>query len=181
MSEEKWKTIVGHTKYMVSSLGRVKRIKNGRIIKPWITRLGYYEARIFNDFGRRVFTGVHRFVCQGFLPPPKNGEKYVNHIDGDKSNNSAINLEWSSHLENIRHSWRIGLRENMVGEKSAVAVLNNEKVGTIRQMREQGLSYKKISKIIGAGKTTVAMVCRNETWKHVPPTITISIDEGGLF
>ena len=37
------------------------------------------------------------------------GKNFVNHIDGDKQNNSIENLEWVSHSENMIHAYKMGL------------------------------------------------------------------------
>jgi len=51
---------------------------------------------------------VHRLVAQTYIDKPE-GKNDVNHKDGDKSNNSAKNLEWVSKSENIRHAYDSGL------------------------------------------------------------------------
>lgn len=51
---------------------------------------------------------VHRLVAKAFVPLV-DGKRLVNHIDGDKHNNAATNLEWCTHVENMQHAIEHGL------------------------------------------------------------------------
>lgn len=51
---------------------------------------------------------VHRLVALAFIPNNENKE-FVNHIDGNKTNNNLNNLEWATCLENNIHKINSGL------------------------------------------------------------------------
>lgn len=58
---------------------------------------------------------VHRIIAECFIPNPY-GLPEVNHIDCNRKNNNASNLEWVSHTDNIRHSYDMGNYKGRFGE-----------------------------------------------------------------
>ena len=78
--------------------------KTGRVkkLKPVETAHGYLAVHLFKD-NKRHQKHVHRLVAETFVSNPKNKPE-INHIDGDKQNNCATNLEFVTHLENITHA-----------------------------------------------------------------------------
>lgn len=109
---ERWLPIVGFEgHYEVSSHGRVKsidkqptdRVYTGKVLIPSLDKqTGYLGVRLCLN-GRRHSRRVHRLVAEAFIDEA-DGKLHVNHIDGDKLNNSAENLEWVTPYENIRHA-----------------------------------------------------------------------------
>ena len=105
---EIWKEVAGYDgKYKVSNLGNVMsmnyRLTNKpKLLHPTVNAVGYCELTLTKD-GKRTRHQVHRLVAEAFIPNAEN-KKCVNHIDFDKTNNSADNLEWCSYLENTAHS-----------------------------------------------------------------------------
>lgn len=108
--KEVWRDVINYEGYyMVSNLGRVKSLpRNGtisseRILKPNVLRPSGYCQVSLQKHGKRTYKKVHRLVAEAFLPN-KNNYPQVNHIDGNKLNNNANNLEWCTVRYNIIHS-----------------------------------------------------------------------------
>jgi hypothetical protein len=68
--------------------------------------VSFYVDNISTPKGKKV--GVHQIMAEVFLPKIP-GKEIVNHIDGNKQNNSITNLEWCTQQENIIHAWDTGL------------------------------------------------------------------------
>ena len=124
--DELWKDVVGYEGYYeVSSIGRVRSVERktksrfglktspSRVLKGYVTNVGYLRVDLSRD-GNKKHVSVHRLIAEAFIPNPKS-LKCVNHIDSDRLNNKATNLEWSTHKENTAHAlskgrmkWRSG-------------------------------------------------------------------------
>lgn len=108
--KEIWReTLVGlnKNKYAISNFGNFKRNeKPGRIFSY---NNGYEFITLTINKKCNTFY-IHRLVAIAFIPNPEN-KPQVNHIDGDKQNNTAKNLEWSTISENNLHGFKIGLKK----------------------------------------------------------------------
>lgn len=100
---EVWKKIDGWP-YSVSSTGRVRNDRNGRLLAGDVVR--DYRRVLLSDKGRTQKFLIHRLVAEAFIPNPENKQE-VNHIDGNGMNNHESNLEWVSRSENVLHAYRV--------------------------------------------------------------------------
>lgn len=110
--EEIWKTIDGYDgDFQVSNLGRVRSHRQGhwKIRKTPLNSAGYPSVTL-NFHKTQTTMTVHRLVALAFIPMVE-GKAYINHIDGDKTNNRVDNLEWCTAEENINHAYSSGLKE----------------------------------------------------------------------
>lgn len=126
---EIWKTINGFTHYQVSNYGRIKRLektiinKRGRavflkeiIMKPEITHNGYLRVGLYKN-GRLHHKRIASLVAEAFLGIKPNG-KEIDHIDGDKTNNTPENLRYVTHKENLNNPVTIAKRRATYERKS---------------------------------------------------------------
>ena len=73
---------------------------------------------------------IHRLVAEAFIPKIE-GKEQVNHIDGNKQNNSIKNLEWVTRDENMQHASINGLLPTEF--RNAKCKLSNKQVEEIRK------------------------------------------------
>ena len=95
---EIWKDINGFEgKYQVSTWGRIRNAK-GKVLKPYKNHKGYLKVALCKD-GENYKRRVNRLVAESFIPNPDN-KPQVDHLDGNKENNSISNLRWVTNSEN---------------------------------------------------------------------------------
>ncbi len=104
--EEEFVPIPGFEGYQISRDGVIRSCKLRKMImKSHINRYGYVGIELQKN-GERYGTTVHRLLALTFISNPLNYEE-VNHIDGNKLNNSISNLEWVTKSMNSLHRHRV--------------------------------------------------------------------------
>ncbi len=107
---------------------------------------------------RKHYINVHRLIAKMFVPNPMNLPE-VNHIDGDKLNNSANNLEWVSTRQNQLHAVRMG--------KSHQIKINMATADKIRTLYATGhYTQRELARIFGLGKTNIGYIINDKRWKN---------------
>jgi len=143
MEKEIWLPIVKPMdlvgKYEISSMGRLKRCGYLMKSKKWKPELilslsvkTKYLKFAFKYNKKNYNISIHRLVCLAFHENNCN-KPQVNHKNGIKHDNRAVNLEWCDQSENIRHAQSIGLIKKAVIKQKVP-----------RKIREKGLNTKKI-------------------------------------
>ena len=148
---EKWKDIPseiinGVNGYKISNYGRVKNHK-GRITNGSNHESGYLWVSI----SPKQYL-LHRLVAKVFISNPKNKEQ-VNHIDGNKKNACASNLEWCSNKENSQHAHNNGLNPNT--KRIIQYDIDMNKINEFK-------SQKEASNILNISYSSINMCCRGK-------------------
>lgn len=90
---------------MISENGQVFSILNQQVIKPRISKRGYFVVDLNNGKGRsnggRTLHTIHRLLYKTFIEDTDLG---IDHIDGNPLNNALSNLRACSHAQNMKNS-----------------------------------------------------------------------------
>lgn len=151
---EIWKPVNGFDEhYAVSDLGNVRNLDTGSILTGDTNTMGY--KRVILYYGKKCRFFVHRLValhfCDGYAP-----DLVVNHIDGNKQNNRADNLEWVTRSANDRHAVRMGLKRP--GNWVPVIWIDKGSGSVVRQYA----SISEAARTIGRASFVVQKFCENE-------------------
>lgn len=173
--KEEWRDVVGFEEYFqVSNKGQVFSKRTNKTLKQTKLKTGYLviNTKIGGRKGTYYSLRVHRMVAEAFLEMPDlelvekcslehHGKVLVRHLDGDKTNNSYVNLAWGSCQDNSDDyvvsgkSLENSLKTSGVlnaGAKFSVEQINyirNAEHRTFRSLaREMGVHHSTISNII---------------------------------
>lgn len=161
---------VGSLPYEVSDTGLVRRsittkgTRKGKILKGIVSADGYIMYQISDQRVVRPMYG-HHLVAAAFIGKRKQGMD-VNHINGNKADNRAVNLEYVTRKENIKHAFMVGLSKR--GEERTQAKLNNNDVLQIRKLCEtKELSQSQIGQMFGVSQSIISDIHRRIRWTHL--------------
>lgn len=99
---EEWRELKQCSKYECSNFGRMRDKETKKILKGCVNNKGYIRYDLCVN-GKRFVVSGHRAVAETFIPNSSN-KPYINHIDGNKTNNNVKNLEWCTAKENAHHA-----------------------------------------------------------------------------
>lgn len=160
---EKWEDVIGYEGlYKVSNRGRVKsvdridsmgRLHKGRILSIATQPNGYCFVNLWSN-GRQSHNMVHRLVASAFIDNPY-GYKEINHLNEDKSDNSAENLEWCTHKYNMNY----GTGHKRSAKAQGKPVLQITTDGTVIKKHE---SIAEAARRVKVNKKSILSVCKGK-------------------
>ena len=153
IDEEIWKPvkeiIPDAEEYLISNKGRIKS-KFDIIVTGRIEANGYQSVYLGKKTSRKL---LHILVAKLFVPNSDN-KPLVNHVDGKKNNNSAINLEWNTYSENTQHAFDTNLNSHGIKIKVTNLITNKETIypTKVRACEEIKVEIKTFNRYLKAEK-----------------------------
>ena len=150
-----WKKFIyegQETDYSVSTEGEVRKDTTNYILSQSSQQDYKFVGLIINGKQKRM--RVHRMVALAFIDNPDN-KPYVNHINGNRSDNNVENLEWVTPSENTQHAVDTGLFKS--GRARAVIQynLNGEQMATFESASEAARQTE-------GSQSKITMCCRRQ-------------------
>lgn len=101
------------TSYFITEDGKCYNSKTNKYLKGQENyKTHYFSYNLTMPDGSKKRCYAHRLVAEAFIPKPEDKNKnQINHIDGNKLNNSIENLEWVTPKENSQHANKLELRK----------------------------------------------------------------------
>lgn len=111
--------IKGFEDYLIDKNGNIFSAKSNKVLKQKISK-GYFVVCLCVK-NKKYSLLVHRLVAKAFIENTLN-KLEVNHIDGNKLNNSVENLEWCTSSENKFHAYKNGLSKKRLGANHPMSI-----------------------------------------------------------
>lgn len=174
MDEIIWKILQynGQTydKFEISEDGQLRNVVTGTVYKQHINKEGYNQVCV--SLGgrkqKKVFK-IHKAVAETYI---QNNEckNTVNHIDGNKQNNSVDNLEWATNAENVQHAFDTGLAKPKMGTDHWCSKLSSDDVSYIRShyiKNDVEYGSRALGRKFGVDHCKILDVVNYESYKNI--------------
>ena len=170
---KRFKIIPEFPDYIASYDGIIVRIKKirgssiGKVMKQRLMKDGYVTTRLAKN-KKQYKRYVHVLVTSAFLGQRPKG-KEVDHIDGNKQNNSIQNLRYLTPKGNIAHliSLNPNKKHHAKGRIPGNAKLISDQVKQVKKLLNQGTSTKHIASLFNVTQTCICEIKANRNWAWV--------------
>lgn len=104
-------------RFEISNEGQLRNINNQHVYKT-SKRNGYEAVCVsYGSRSKKLLIKIHKAVAEMFVQNINN-KSIVNHIDGNKLNNSFKNLEWCTNQENTTHAFKMRINHSFKRRKT---------------------------------------------------------------
>ena len=144
-NEEVWVDIIDFPGYQVSNTGKVRNIKDFRLLGQQLNKAGYYTVILRRDLESYTCL-VHRLVAIAFIPNPDN-LPIVNHKDENTINPNVENLEWCTAEYNVNYGTAIEraketkAKNKLLEQAKQAAKIIEDKKDKTKKVYTKGIDY----------------------------------------
>ena len=161
--DEEWKTIEDFPNYEISTKGNVRtkeycdsrnHTRQSKLLNKQINNVGYEYVILSNEIVKHKTLTVHRLMAKTFLNDYFDTLD-VNHINGIKTDNRIENLEMTTHSENVKKRYEIGIDGNNYKAVEQRSLDGKELYNIFKSSYEA-------EKITGIARQHIGACCRGE-------------------
>ncbi len=164
--KDEWKEVVGFEDYfLVSNTGKIWSKRTNKEIKFVLGKTGYlcFTTRLNGRNSQSICLKVHRLVATAFVE--NFGRKpFVNHIDGNKQNNYATNLEWCTSKENYNHAINIGLFDPKGENNNSSKLTEQDVLEIVTLLKNKNIKQRTIAKKYNVGEACIRDIKFGRNW-----------------
>lgn len=152
--------------YEIDACGNIYCVLSDRYHKPRQIKcsnegVGYLRVGLYDKNHKRKKHYVHRLVAEAFIPNPENKPE-VNHIDGNKHNNSVDNLEWCTSSENQKHA----CREHLQIPKYKLSAAQADEIRKLYVPKSKEFGTVALAKKFNVSQGTIYKIVKGLTYKE---------------
>lgn len=166
--------------YEISNYGRVRHFKSDvndwKILKTSNqkkdgTGYVYFRFKSERESGKPMTKAIHRLVALTFCEKSSEKHEFVIHVDYNKSNNHAHNLQWVTREVLVEHNRNnpkvIAGHERTKGLIRRSKLTETEVIRLKKKLKRGKNKLYKIAKEFGITHTQLNRIRSGENWGHV--------------
>lgn len=160
-------------RYYINKKGELFTDNGNKKMKDCLKN-GYVKNTLVLKDGSQKSFFRHRLVMICFNKVDNYKNLQVNHIDGNKQNNTLNNLEWCTNQENRIHAVKLGLAASLKGEDNPASKLLESQVLDIVNDLLNHVPYSQICKKYNCSKSTISAIKNKRNWVYLTKNINFN-------